>query len=263
MITRRGRTRTAAALAAMVVGAALLSGCQNHEPAPAPSSPSPGPATSASPTSTPSGSTGTTGTPLPPEPTTTNTLPPPKAPTAPAPKTAGKLTSKDLPVPAGWRTVARKGGAEEGYVGNGTWTHGRDPRYAAQDVITIGCASITRDDYPDPVAALEGTYGRKGAVDSQPGVGELLQFKNAGDAKAYYQQYLGQVRACDSPQGQVYAKIISSDHGLIDQRVYDGTTDWTEVAKLTGDRLTLIILTDPGHKINKSAAEAILAKIKN
>ncbi|QGN34555.1 hypothetical protein [Microlunatus sp. Gsoil 973] len=260
MIIGRTRWGSAVVATAVLVGLAMVSGCQNDRPAPGPSPsperpsvttrPGPSPAPSRSPSS-----------PLPPEPTTTNTLPPPKAPTSPAPKTAGKLTAKDLPVPKGWRTVAREGGAEEGYLGNGTWTHARDPRYAAQDVITIGCASITRDDYPDPVAALEGTYGRQGAVNSQPGVGEVMQFKSAADATAYYREYRDQVRACSDPDGQVYAKIIGSDEGLIDRRVYDGSSDWTEVGKLTGNRLTLIILTDPGHRITKSQAEAILAKI--
>lgn len=245
----------------MITGMALT-GCQPGQPSPGPS-PTPSAAGTPGPTTSTSGTGASPTSAVPPEPTTTNTLPPPKAPTAPAPRTSGKLTGKDLPVPEGWRTVARKGGAEEGYRGNGSWTHARDPRYAAQDVITIGCASITRDDYPDPVAALEGTYGRKGAVDSRPGIGEVLQFKNPGDAGAYYRQYLGQVRACDDPDGQVYARIITADHGLIDRRVYDGSTDWTEVAKLTGDRLTLIILTDPGHKITTSEADAILAKINN
>ncbi len=107
------------------------------------------------------------------EPTTTNTLPPPPAPTAAAPSTAGELQASALPVPDGWRTVARKGSEEEGYRGNGTWVHARDPRYAAQDVITIGCADVTRDDYADPVAALAGDY-----VDAakNPGVGLALQF---------------------------------------------------------------------------------------
>jgi len=260
------RRRAAAGVAALIMGGGLLVGCQNDHPTPGPSrSPAaPGPATSAaspsapvSPTSTGSGATKSPA----PEPTTTNTLPPPKAPTAPAKKTSGKLTSKDLPVPAGWKPVARAGGADDGYLGNGTWTHARDPRYAAQAVITIGCGSITRDDYTDPIHALEGTYGRKGAEDSQPGVGDVLQFRTAADAKLFYQKYLQQVRDCSDPKGEVYAKIISTEPGLIDQRVYDGSTDWTEVAKLDGDRVTLIILTDPGHKITESASRKLLAKI--
>ena len=91
------------------------------------------------------------------EPTTTNTLPPPAEPTKPAPTRAGPLTAASLPIPRGWRTVVRAGGPEEGYEGNGTWVHGRDPRYAALDVISIGCAAVTRDDYRDPIHALEGT----------------------------------------------------------------------------------------------------------
>ena len=49
------------------------------------------------------------------------------------------------------------GGDEEGFLGNGTWVHARDPRYAAQDVIAVGCAAVTRDDYADPTR-LEGNY---------------------------------------------------------------------------------------------------------
>ena len=40
------------------------------------------------------------------------------------------------------RTAALEGGEEEGFEGNGTWVHSRDPRYAAQDVIGVGCAPI-------------------------------------------------------------------------------------------------------------------------
>jgi hypothetical protein len=87
------------------------------------------------------------------EPTTTNTLPPPPPPSGPAPATAGSLTATSLPIPAGWETAVRAGSDEEGFEGNGTWVHARDPRYAAQDVITLGCATVTRDDYTDQ------TYG--------------------------------------------------------------------------------------------------------
>ncbi len=164
-------------------------------------------------------------------------------------------------MPAGWQKVARAGGAEEGYRGNGTWVHGRDPRYAAQDTITIGCASITRDDYPDPVAALEGTYGKRGATDSRPGVGLALQFRSASDAHAYYRQYVAQVRACSDPNGQVVATVVPSPLGLIDHRTYDGSTDWTEVAAVHGVRATFLILTDPGHRIGRDQAEAILRAV--
>ena len=73
--------------------------------------------------------------------------------------TAGSLTAESLPIPdGGGETAVLEGSDEEGFEGNGTWVHARDPRYAAQDVITLGCATVTRDDYTDPVAALEGNY---------------------------------------------------------------------------------------------------------
>ncbi|MCW2804336.1 MAG: hypothetical protein JWN06_2553 [Propionibacteriaceae bacterium] len=189
------------------------------------------------------------------EPTSTNTLPPPPRPSRPAPSTAGRLTSKSLPVPAGWHPVTRKGGAEEGYQGNGTWVHQRDPRYAARDAITIGCADVSRDDYSDPVAALEGTYESPAG---DPGIGLVLQFGTTDAAKGYYARYVQQVSACTSEDGPVVAEVIPSDQGLIDRRSYpDG--DWTEVAALRRSRVTLVILTDPGHKISTAAAERLLA----
>jgi hypothetical protein len=262
-----------ALIAGLLIGAAgLTAGCSGGagtDPSPKPTAPAPGSnppsATSAAPSRSASdspsgGASGSVSPSVPPEPTTTNTLPPPPEPTAPAPRTSGPLTAKDLPVPAGWRGVVRKGGAEQGYQGNGTWVHGRDPRYAAQDAITIGCASITRDDYPDPTAALEGTYGRKGATDT-PGIGLALQFRSATDARTYYRQYVAQVRACTDPNGQVTATVVPSNLGLIDRRTYDGSTDWTEVAALHGARATFVILTDPGHRISRDQAEAILRAI--
>lgn len=197
------------------------------------------------------------------EPTTTNTLPPPPAPTAPAPSTAGRLSAAALPVPAGWRTVALPGGEEEGYRGNGTWVHARDPRYAALDVITIGCADVTRDDYTDPHAALEGTY-RQGAED---GIGLVLDFTDPAAAQGYFTRYLTQVKACTKPgadpRTSVLAEPVAADggRGLADRRTYsDG--GWTEMAELNGARLTLIILSDPQRKISASRAQAVLNQIR-
>jgi hypothetical protein len=217
-----------------------------------PAAPSPGPTLRP----TASASSPTQHTPTVTEPTTTNTLPPPPQPSKPAPSTAGQLTAKSLPIPQGWRTIARRGGSEEGYQGNGTWVHARDPRYAAQDVITLGCQSITRDDYTDPIAALEGSYQKKGI----PGIGLVLQFGSRQAASRFYALYTEQVAACTNPGGPVLTKIISSKLGLIDRRTYpDG--DWTEVGALKVDRLTLIILSDPGHKITQSSSEGLLRQI--
>lgn len=159
-------------------------------------------------------------------------------------------------MPAGWKTVARKGGSEEGYQGNGTWVHARDPRYAAHDVITLGCADITRDDYPDPVSALEGTYQRSG----QPGIGLVLQFADAAKAKTYATAYRRQVASCRGADPPVRAKILPSSYGLIDQRSSsDG--DWTEAVRLQDSRLTLVILSDPGHRVSRAQVESLLQSV--
>jgi hypothetical protein len=191
------------------------------------------------------------------EPTTTNTLPPPPNPTKPAPRSAGPLNASSLPVPAGWRRVVRSGGEEEGYQGNGTWVHGRDPRYAAQDVITVGCAPVTRDDYIDPVAALEGTYESRRR---QPGVGLVMQFKKPTEASHFFRLLVDQVSACTDAAGQVRTAIVRSSTGLVDRRTYPDST-WTEIGRQVGSRVTLIILADPGHRISVAAAERILAQI--
>lgn len=246
----------------LLAGTGLVVACSAASPGPAgPGSPGP-PAPSLRPGSTPAPSLRPGSTPAIVEPTTTNTLPPPPAPTAPAPSTAGRLSAAALPVPTGWRTVALPGGEEEGYQGNGTWVHARDPRYAALDVITVGCADVTRDDYTDPHAALEGTY-RQGAED---GIGLVLEFTGPAAARGYFARYLAQVKACTPPDADphtaVLAEPVAADggRGLVDHRTY-AERRWTEMAELNGARLTLIILSDPQRRIGASQAQAVLDQI--
>ena len=171
---------------------------------------------------------------------------------------AGKLKADALPVPAGWRTVALEGGEEEGFEGNGTWVHARDPRYAAQDVIGVGCAPITRDDYADPVAALEGNYTSKRGA---PGVGLAMQFADPEAARRYFDLYREQVQACTTKSGPVRTTMITGVNGLADHRRYDDG-EWTEIGRQTGDRVILVILSDPGRKIDRAAANAILDQVR-
>jgi hypothetical protein len=244
-----GRLAGVAAASALV----LLAACSSGTPAggPGPSS-SPAPATSAGPASAaPSRSA------EPVEPTTTNTLPPPPEPSAPAPSTAGALDAAELPVPGGWRTVALAGGTEEGFRGNGTWVHARDPRYAANAAITIGCADITRDDYPDPVAALEGNYTGRGGV---PGVALALEFPDDVTATRFWERYTEQVRACQTVDDPVRTEIILDGDGLVDRRTYPDSR-WTEVSRRVGPRVTLVILTDEDHRITVTQARRLLAQI--
>ena len=255
-----GRAATAAALLLLVPVASCTS------PGPIPAGPpsvlpapggSPGPAPAGAGTPGPTGGTPTGA--AAPEPTTTNTLPPPPDPSGPAPSTAAELDAAVLPVPAGWRTVAREGGEEEAFQGNGTWVHARDPRYAAQDAITIGCADITRDDYPDPRAALEGNYEDPRQA---PGVGLVLQFPDEAAATAYWQRYTDQVRACSTLDDPVRTELVpvaapAGMEALVDRRSYpDG--QWTEVAGRRGSRVTLVILSDQGHRLSTARAAALL-----
>ena len=248
--TARPRSRGLLAAAALV----LVVGCSAGPPptpGPVPSpSPAPGRPNASSPTATaPAGPE--------PEPTTTGTLPPPPVPTGPAPSEAGDLRADALPVPAGWTTVALDGGAEEGFEGNGTWVHARDPRYAAQDVITIGCADVTRDDYVDPVAALEGNYVDG---DGAPGVGLALDFADEAAASTYWERYTAQVEACQDLDEPVSTVLVDGLPGLVDRRTYpDGT--WTEIGRRSGERVTLVILSDEGHRITRAAALAVLEQM--
>jgi hypothetical protein len=190
------------------------------------------------------------------EPTTTNTLPPPPRPTGPAPSTAGGLSASSLPIPSGWRTAVLPGSDEEGFQGNGTWVHSR-PRYAAQDVIAFGCISVTRDDYTDPSAALEGNYQNQSG---DRGIGLVLEFPDEQTAIKYFDPYKRQVEACTRRDQPVRTALVSGVGGLVDRRTYPDS-EWTEIAERNGSRITLIILTDPGHSITKPSAQRILDQI--
>lgn len=261
-VGRRGR-RVLPAAALVVLG--LLAGCSAGAPSGPASFPVPSPwsGASARASASPAVGPGASAAPSePPEPTTTNTLPPPPEPTGPAPSTAGDLDAEVLPVPAGWRTVIREGGEEEGFEGNGTWVRGRDARYAAQDVITIGCADVTRDDYPDPVRALEGSYAHG---DGAPGIGLVLQFADADAASGYWSRYTGQVRACSTLDDPVRTEVIAvrqpaDGEALMDRRTYpDG--EWTEVGVRRGDRVTLVILNDQ-HRTSRTEAGQIVDQVR-
>ena len=229
----------------------VLAACTPSLPAPLPSTTS-APKVSAT-SAVPSPSAAATA-----EPTTTNTLPPPPPPSGPAPATAGSLTATSLPIPAGWETAVLAGSDEEGFEGNGTWVHARDPRYAAQDVITLGCATVTRDDYTDPAAALEGNYHNRSG---DRGIGLVLEFDDELAATHYFELYRRQVQSCTARNEPVRTAILSGVSGLVDRRTYPDSK-WTEIAERNGRRITLIILTDPGHAISKASAQRILDQIK-
>ena len=89
----------------------------------------------------------------------------------------------------------------------------------------------------------------------------MLQFRSAGDATRYYDRYVAQVRACTDPSGPVHATVVDSGLGLIDHRRYADGSAWTEVAARRGDRVTLLILTDPDRTISRTDAESVLRSL--
>lgn len=125
-------------------------------------------------------------------------------------------------------------------------------------MIGVGCAPVTRDDYTDPVAALEGNYASKRGA---PGVGLALQFADQDAARRYFDLYREQVEACTTKAHPVRTTMITGVDGLADRRRYDDG-EWTEVGRQAGARVILVILSDPGGKIDREAAHAILDQIK-
>jgi hypothetical protein len=135
--------------------------------------------------------------------------------------------------------------------------HARDPRYAAQDVISLGCILVTRDDYTDPSAALEGNYKNHSG---DRGIGLVLQFPDEQAATTYFDLYRKQIHSCNKKGQPVRITILAGVDGLVDRRSYPDS-EWTEIAERNGSRITLIILNDPGHAITKASAQRILNQI--
>lgn len=249
--------RPAQLLTWVAAAAFLVTGCNarvDQDPLGPPSSPG----ATANPSATQPSAGSPSAVPTFSEPTTTNTLPAPPKATTPPPSTAGDLNAASLPVPPGWSTVLNQGDPEAGSTVNGTWLQARDPRYAARDVISVGCAPVTRDDYPDPVAALEGAYQNSLG---EPGIGLTFEFAATSKARSFFVAYVSQLQACTDPGGPLVVNAVVDDDALIARRT-SAEGDWTEIGVVTGKRLTLLILSDQGHRISEAAAIDLLSLIK-
>lgn len=84
----------------------------------------------------------------------------------PAKRRSGSLTAKVMPKASvfglGWHRDNAAGGAEQGFEGNGSFVHARDPHHASYELLPIGCTNPPPDDLalPMPAAALVGAYRR-------------------------------------------------------------------------------------------------------
>ncbi|ADB30958.1 hypothetical protein Kfla_1864 [Kribbella flavida DSM 17836] len=257
--------RSVLAAAAAVAGAGLLIGC----------SPASGDNTAASPPPT---------TPIPvtvggtvPVPTVTlNTAKPTDAAqpptdaeqaTAPPPATAGPVSGENLPTAdklGGWKTYVDPGGAEEGFLGNKTWTRQRSAHQAAYEALPVGCAGqLPKDPLPVPRHALQASY-RTGA--DKPATALLLRFADAAKATAYFSGYQSRMAACGNPPDAQLAvqQLWSEPTAAASVRRYAGAESFVETSVVQGATVALLAAdSDPsaGADWARSVVPALKAVI--
>jgi hypothetical protein len=177
----------------------------------------------------------------------TDAAEPPETPeeaTAPPPATAGPLSARNLPAPgklgAGWKTYADPGGAEQGFLGNKTWTRRRDAHQAAYEALPVGCAGqLPSGSLPVPQYALQGAY-RTG--DAKPATALLLRFSDSTKAKTYYAGYHERMTACGDGGDLSVKQLWSEDNAAAAVRRYGGVEAeaYAEVSVVQGSTVALL-----------------------
>ena len=240
-MTTRGGGWLVRAFVGALVGVVVLAGCSDADKKAVPA---------AAPTSeTPSASGGTV-----PIPTNslstakpTDAAEPPETPeeaTAPPPASAGPLSARNLPSPGklgtGWKTYADPGGAEQGFVGNKTWTRRRDAHQAAYEALPVGCAGqLPSGSLPVPQYALQGSYR---TADAKPATALLLRFSDTTKAKAYYAGYHDRMTACGDGGDLSVKQLWSEDNAAAAVRRYAGdeAEAYAEVSVVQGSTVALL-----------------------
>jgi hypothetical protein len=172
---------------------------------------------------------------------------PPETPeeaTAPPPATAGPLSARNLPAPgklgAGWKTYADPGGAEQGFLGNKTWTRRRDAHQAAYEALPVGCkGQLPAGSLPVPQYALQGSYR---TADAKPATALLLRFSDGTKAKAYYAGYHERMTACGDGGDLSVKQLWSEDNAAAAVRRYGGdeAEAYAEVSVVQGSTVALL-----------------------
>ena len=202
----------------------------------------------------------------------TEPLPPPR--TTPPP-TAGPLSERQVAPPtalgSGWATHAEEGGAEEGFVGNGTWTRRREPAEVLDAVVPIGCPGLP-DEPPRlerPEHALEATY-RQG---ERPAVSVVLEYADAAAARRFMTGLGNLLRTCrpvrdsgaDATGAVLDLRLVRADADtVVDLRrevggqALPGT--WQEVVVRAGRRVALLSLDVEGART--PAPDALAAELR-
>jgi hypothetical protein len=175
----------------------------------------------------------------------TDAAKPPQLPeqaTAPPPASAGPVTAKNLPAPEklgkGWKTYTDPGGAEQGFLGNDTWTRRRDGHQAAYEALPVGCANpAPSGSLPVPLHALQGSY-RTGA--DQPANALLLRFADAAKATAYFAGYQARMKGCGDSGGLAVQSLWSTGTAAAAVRRYAGAEAYVEVSVVRGSTVALL-----------------------
>ena len=172
---------------------------------------------------------------------------PPEVPeeaTAPPPATAGPLSARNLPAAdklgAGWKTYVDPGGAEEGFLGNQTWTRRREPHQAAYEALPVGCAGqLPSGSLPVPQYALQGAYR---TADAKPGTALLLRFTDAAKASAYRTGYQARMAACGEGGDLNVKQLWSEDAAAAAVRSYGGdeVEQYVDVSLVHGSTVALL-----------------------
>ena len=168
----------------------------------------------------------------------------PEEATAPPPATAGPLSARNLPAPdklgAGWETYVDPGGAEEGFLGNQTWTRRREPHQAAYEALPLGCGGqVPSGSLPVPQYALQGAYR---TADGKPGTALLLRFTDAAKATAYRTGYQTRMAACGEGGDLSVKQLWSEDAAAAAVRRYAGdeSEQYVDVSVVHGSTVALL-----------------------
>jgi hypothetical protein len=175
----------------------------------------------------------------------TDAAKPPQAPeqaTAPPPASAGPVTAKNLPAPEklgqGWKTYTDPGGAEQGFLGNDTWTRRRDAHQAAYEARPIGCANpAPKGSLPVPLHALQGSYRTAAGL---PANALLLRFADATKATAYFTGYQARMKGCGKSGGLAVQSLWSLATSAAAVRRYAAAEAYVEVSVVHGSTVALL-----------------------
>jgi hypothetical protein len=152
------------------------------------------------------------------------------------------VTAKNMPAPEklgqGWKTYTDPGGAEQGFLGNDTWTRRRDGHQAAYEALPVGCANpAPAGSLPVPLHALQGSY-RTGA--DLPANALLLRFADTTKATTYFAGYQKRMKGCGDSGDLAVQSLWSTDTAAASVRRYAGAEAYVEVSVVHGTTVALL-----------------------